>query len=390
MESARTSSIAALIQEITEGRPYVFVLMPFGSQWHLFKDLKDCVWDTLRLACIRADDIPGAGFDLLEKVHIAIERSEFIFAELSDCNPNVFYELGYAAGIKKPILLLARAGTEIPSDMRGRELILHSDQKGADETLIQEIKNHLTRRMNSQIAPLRDMLEAERPQPAFIIASPKYPSHSILGIDQPRDSRTFGDNLGIRGLLSAFGSIFGEAAGVELLSGQYCTEGLPDRDLNLYLIGSPKVNLVTQQVMRMIQSGNPVWRFGPPAGVDERGNYPVVLYRLGKNGEEAVQGSRAKRGEIEIHIEDYGVVMRGPHPNRPGRLLMVMAGAHSLGTGAACLAATQPTLIKRIREKGLDIANREQSFWVLVKAVESSHDHLLDVDGVDIREVGIF
>src|SRR5229473_7985630 len=105
--------IPELIQEITGGRPYVFMLMTFGSDWHLYKQVKSAVQDVIKLTCIRADDIPGAGFDLLEKIHVAIERSELIIAEISDRNPNVFYELGFAVGIKKPILLLAHRNVEI-------------------------------------------------------------------------------------------------------------------------------------------------------------------------------------------------------------------------------------------------------------------------------------
>jgi hypothetical protein len=260
MTSNGPASITAIIQDITDGRPYVFMLMPFGTDWHLYERVKSAVQDVIKLTCIRADDIPGAGFDLLEKIHIAIERSELVIAEVSDRNPNVFYELGFAVGIKKPILLLAQRNVEIPSDLRGRELILHTDDRNGVEVFTRELRNHLQGRLNSQIALLRDMLEAERPQPAYIVASPKYPTEESRITGQPRDYRTFGDNLGVLGLLSAFGSIFGETGGIELVSGQFCSPEMPDRDQNVYLIGSPKVNLATERVMAMIQSNTGVHR----------------------------------------------------------------------------------------------------------------------------------
>jgi hypothetical protein len=385
--SESPSAVAKLIHETTGGKPYVFVLMPFGSQWHLFEQVRSAVHDSTKLRCLRADDIPGAGFDLLEKIHIAIERAEVIIAEISERNANVFYELGFAAGIKKPILLIAQRGVEIPTDLRGRELILRSEDKDGTKAFGEELRSVLQRRMNTQITLLRDMLEAEKPHPAFIISSPRYPSEASRIAGQPRDRRTFGDNLGVLGLLQAFGSIFGETSGVELVSGQYCSAELPYRDHNLYVIGSPKVNLVVPEVMEMIQCGTEMsWRFGPAPGNEAKGNYPVSLYRNDGDSETEMIGKKGKREVGLVHVEDYGIIMRSPHPQHPGRILMVMAGAHSLGTGAACIAATRSQHIREIKDRGIDIANRSLAFWVLVRGVESKRDGLLDVDGVSIEK----
>jgi hypothetical protein len=387
----KSSPVAKLVHEATEGKPYVFVLMPFGAHWHLFEQVKLAVQDTVKLSCIRADDIPGSGFDLLDKVHTAIERAELVIAEISDRNANVFYELGYAVGIDKPVLLIAQRNSEIPTDLRGRELILRSDDKDGAKAFGDELRSNLRRRMDSQVALLRDMLEAEKPLPAFIVASPKYPSEASVIPGQPRDRRTFGDNLGILGLLSAFGSIFGETSGVELVSGQYCSPDLTGRDHNLYVIGSPKVNLIAAEVMDMIQRGGKMfWRLAPSPGHEAIGNYPVSLYRVDETGETEITGKKARRDVGEVHVEDYGVVMRGPHPRIPGRMLTVLCGAHSLGTGAACIAATRSKLVREIRDKGIDISDRRLAFWALVRGVESQSDGLLDVDGVTIERVGIY
>jgi hypothetical protein len=365
--------------------------MPFNSHWLLFEQIKLAVEDSVKLRCIRADHIPGGGFDLLDKIHTAIERAALVIADISEHNANVFYELGYAAGIGKPILLIAQRGSDIPADLRGREVIFCSDDKAGAKVFAEELRHNLKSRMTSQVALLRDMLEAEKPLPAFIVASPKYPSMSSRIPGQPRDKRTFGDNLGILGLLSAFGSIFGEPGGVELVSGQYCSPEIVDRDHNLYVIGSSKVNLVAADVMKMIQGASKMyWRFGPAPGHEAKGNYPVSLYLIDESGETELLGEKAQREVGEVHIEDYGVVMRGPHPRNPGRMLMVMAGAHSLGTGAACIAATRSQLVREIRDRGIDISNRRLAFWALVRGVESKSDSLLDVDGVTIERVGVY
>ena len=52
---------------------------------------------------------------------------------------------------------------------------------------------------------------------------------------------------------------------------------------------------------------------------------------------------------------------------------MILAGSHSLGTGAACSAATSPALISEIhdwlrKDVGTEaLSKREKTIWVLVK-----------------------
>jgi len=98
-------------------------------------------------------------------------------------------------------------------------------------------------------------------------------------------------------------------------------------------------------------------------------------------------------GEMKelIHSQDYGIIVRGPHPNCRGRMVLIMAGAHSLGTGAACLAATRSMLIRQIKDAlpdTVDFADKSRTIWVLVKGISSERDRLLDESGVSVLEAG--
>lgn len=383
--------VTQLIHQITGGQSYVFTLMPFGSRWSLFERVKAIVQREAQLSCIRADDIPGAGCDLLEKIHVAIERSELVIAEISERNPNVFYEIGYAVGIQKPVLLLAQRGVDPPSDLRGKELIIYGEDRHGLEIFDRDLSLHLRQRLNSQIAILRDMLVAERPEPSFIVAGPKYPVPDGRVRDQFRDVRTFGDNLGILGLISAYGSIFREYNGLELISAQYYSLDLPERDVNLFFIGSTRVNPLVEDFLKRIQSGSSTyWKFAPASGDIPEGRSPMSLFRVDSETTREISGRREPCQGGEVVVEDYGLIVRAPHPRHLGRLVMILAGAHSLGTGAACLAATRSALIRNIKLKAIDIANGRQAFWVLVKGKASGQDGLLDIDGVSIVDAGTF
>jgi nucleoside 2-deoxyribosyltransferase len=49
-----------------------------------------------------------------------ITKCDFAIAEISQLNSNVMFEIGYAIGIEKPIIIMAKKGVKLPTDFRGR------------------------------------------------------------------------------------------------------------------------------------------------------------------------------------------------------------------------------------------------------------------------------
>jgi hypothetical protein len=391
MPADSSPELTRLIAQAAKSKPFAFLVMPFGSKSWLVERIARVVDQCAGLSCLRADDIPGAGLDLLNKVHFAIERSELVIAEISEINANVFYEVGYAAGIQKPILLIADRRAPIPTDLRGRELILYSDDRHGLDAFSSELALHVRERVATEVALLSDMLMAERPRPVYILASPRQnPGPDSRSTGHTRERRTFGDNVGIVRLLAAFGMMFGDTSAVELVSAQYCADEIETADLNLFLIGSKKNNPICGRLMEALQVGSDVsWRFSGANGAPETGDYPVSLFRKCAGLEYEIHGRKDLWRGNQVHVEDHGLVLRGPHPYHQGRLITIMAGAHSLGTAAACVAATHTPVIRAIVEKGIDIAKREQAFWALVHGTASSKDGLLDLDSVSVLQAGV-
>ena len=383
------------ILRATSGKPYTFVVMPFGSRFDTFTVVERAVERAVGLSCIRADDIKAAGYDLLGKVQLAIGRAELVIVDISEPSQNVFYELGYAAGIRKPILLIAEKGVLVPTNLKGLLLIEYEPPRDRTkaETFSNNLQAELQSRVNTQVALLKDMLLGESPLPAYICAHPKHPSSNARIRRQVYDRRTFGDNLGILGLLSAFGAIFGETTNVDLVSAQYHAPDLLDRDVNLYLIGSSKVNPATPTMLRrLVRDREPKWEFVPASG---KGDYTVSLYRTERGATNEVTGKIGPSPLVEgsrVHTEDCGIVVRGPHPDHPNRLVLVMAGAHSIGSGAACLTATKSFLIQQIKQKLPEgvLADKQRTFWALVRGKMNDKDGMLDVEGVKVEEAGVY
>jgi len=392
----RQMNVRDMVQTLTGGRPYVFVIMAYsGEREGVYQCIADVTDTEFGVGCIRADHVNSSGYDLLAKIHYLIRRAEVVIAEISEWSPNVFYEIGYAVASQKPPLLVIERNKPVPTDLKGLELIEYDNRFDGIADFKKGFCEHLRFRMNSELAILRDMLEAPTPQPSYIVSSPKYPGkHSRLK-GQVYDSRTFGDHLGILGLVSAFGSVWGAGQGVELISAKHAPPDLLEREINLYLIGSRKCNTKAGDMLRMIQRHRePTWSFGPAEGFKATSDWPVRLYRTVKGVREEVIGKIEKLGEKqeEVWTEDYGIIVRAPHPNYPGRLAMILAGAHSLGTGAACLAATRSPLIQQIRNRlptGV-LEDKASSFWVLAKGEVSRKDFLLDEEGVTIEDAGVY
>lgn len=85
-----------------------FMIMPF--KFNVLNDLykvhiRDFLKQELNIAIFRADDFNGNDI-IIETIYRQIEQAEIILAEITHCNKNVFYELGYASALKKEILMI--------------------------------------------------------------------------------------------------------------------------------------------------------------------------------------------------------------------------------------------------------------------------------------------
>jgi hypothetical protein len=109
----------------TAERPYVFVIMPFDPSWQDLYELG--IKEACRLAgatCARADEHMFLE-SILQRLYGEIERADLIIAEMTDRNPNVFYETGYAHGIGKPVILLTKTAADIPFDLLHYPHVVH-------------------------------------------------------------------------------------------------------------------------------------------------------------------------------------------------------------------------------------------------------------------------
>ena len=112
----------------------VFVLMPFTEKWSDYvwrEEIKPTVEsiESVSFVCRRADDL--FGHDVMQDVYESIVAARIVIAEVTNRNPNVFYELGMAHTLGKDVILLSQGTEHIPFDLnRFRHCIYSNDGPG--------------------------------------------------------------------------------------------------------------------------------------------------------------------------------------------------------------------------------------------------------------------
>lgn len=120
---------------------FAFVIMPFASE---FDDIYKLGIKQAALDCgVNAERLDEQLFDegMLDRIYRQIDAADFVIADVSGRNSNVFYELGYAHAKEKICLLLTKDVTDIPFDLQHKRHVVYGDS-------IAFLKDELKRNIN--------------------------------------------------------------------------------------------------------------------------------------------------------------------------------------------------------------------------------------------------
>ena len=129
-----------------------FVISPIGKEgtkvYEKFKNtleyvikpaIKNSGYD---IEVIRADDVDRAGSFIKDILELLL-NSFLVIADLTDQNPNVFYELGVRHALSPRTILMAQDETYIPSDLKEYRTIIYEDSAKGFAIVQQKLKNYL-------------------------------------------------------------------------------------------------------------------------------------------------------------------------------------------------------------------------------------------------------
>ena len=112
--------------------------MPFDQE---FDEVYQVIRETVEkhsYACIRADERYLVG-PIMDDVHDQIGSADLIVADLTGRKPNVFYEVGYAAALGKPVIQIAQTSSDLPFDIQHLRTFAYSTRYLGDRKLARDL-----------------------------------------------------------------------------------------------------------------------------------------------------------------------------------------------------------------------------------------------------------
>ncbi len=123
---------------------YIFVLMSFNP---IYNEIYDEFVDAAKLVdtklIVKRIDKQRGDYRITDEILNNIAKSKLIICDLTDERPNVYYELGYARGLKKPVIACAKKGTKLHFDIKDFRTIFYSSSGELRKEISSEIKEHL-------------------------------------------------------------------------------------------------------------------------------------------------------------------------------------------------------------------------------------------------------
>ncbi len=112
-----------------------FVLMPFAESWsdRIYHKILKPLLGECDLTPTRADDLFGAR--IMEDIWASINNAFIVVADVTNRNPNVFYELGIAHTVGANVILLTQNDDDVPFDIKPYRYIKYEDNEDGYESI---------------------------------------------------------------------------------------------------------------------------------------------------------------------------------------------------------------------------------------------------------------
>jgi hypothetical protein len=121
-------------------KPSALVIMPFDPTWSDRYELGiKAGSEAAGASCVRVDERIFLE-SITERIYTEIEAADLVIAELSERNPNVYYETGYAHGLEKPVILLTTGAEDIPFDLRSYPHVTYGSIKELRQRVEEQVR----------------------------------------------------------------------------------------------------------------------------------------------------------------------------------------------------------------------------------------------------------
>jgi nucleotide-binding universal stress UspA family protein len=116
---------------------YAFIAMAIDPKNPELEDVLDSIKEAASRCGIEAErvDEVHSNEKITDRILESIKKAEFVIIDLTYSRPNVFYEAGYAQGIGKTPIYLAKEGTKLEFDLKDYPVIFFKNMKQLKDNL---------------------------------------------------------------------------------------------------------------------------------------------------------------------------------------------------------------------------------------------------------------
>jgi hypothetical protein len=122
-------------------RGYAFIAMPIDKDNHELVDVLDAIKEAAAKCGVTAERVDEVESNdrITDRILESISKAEFVIVDLTKERPNVFFEAGFAHGIGKIPIYIARHGTPIHFDLKDYPIITFRNMKELKEGIIKRL-----------------------------------------------------------------------------------------------------------------------------------------------------------------------------------------------------------------------------------------------------------
>lgn len=121
---------------------YAFIAMAMDDEDSQLPDVLDSIKeaaDRCGLVAERVDE-PASNDRITDRILESIRKAEYVIVDLTGSRPNVFYEAGYAQGLGKTPIYVARRGTHLEFDLKDYPVIFFENMRALKEGLEKRLR----------------------------------------------------------------------------------------------------------------------------------------------------------------------------------------------------------------------------------------------------------
>jgi hypothetical protein len=130
---------------VSQYKADMFVMMPFKAEMkHVYDEAIRPAAQSLNLSINRGDDF-FTKHPIMTDIWSAIYHCRVVIADCTGKNANVFYELGLAHTIGKPVIMVAQNENDIPFDVQNYRRFIYSDTQEGIVKLTDDLKTAISK-----------------------------------------------------------------------------------------------------------------------------------------------------------------------------------------------------------------------------------------------------